>query len=195
MSSPLIVPRRETPAPPIILPGAGHVSRRTLQGVTHRPPAEADFVERLWLPWWAWPAGLAVAAVLVTEIAVGAPTLRHPLLYIGGLALAAAGLVGLCRIKIRVADGVLWVDDAHLEGEFIGSVSPLDPAAKRDLLGPNLDPLAFVIQRPWIRGSVRIDLADPADPTPYWVVSTRHPERLTTTLLAARAARPQTRRS
>ena len=25
---------------------------------------------------------------------------------------------------------------------------------------------------------VRVDLNDPADPHPYWLVSTRHPERL-----------------
>jgi hypothetical protein len=25
---------------------------------------------------------------------------------------------------------------------------------------------------------VRIEVLDPDDPTPYWVVSTRHPERL-----------------
>jgi hypothetical protein len=29
-------------------------------------------------------------------------------------------------------------------------------------------------------------LDDPDDPTPYWVVSTRHPEKLATAIVAAR---------
>jgi len=63
----------------------------------------------------------------------------------------------------------------------------LDPAQKRAALGAQADPLAFVVLRPWIRGAVLVVLDDPADPTPYWVVSTRHPERLVRALRAAGA--------
>jgi hypothetical protein len=38
--------------------------------------------------------------------------------------------------------------------------------------------VAFVVQRPWVRGTVRIYLDDPDDPTPYWVVSSRRPQAL-----------------
>ncbi len=145
------------------------------------------FRERLWPPWWAWPVGLAIAAILAVELTIGAPTLRHPVFYAAAVALAAAGLLALGRIRIRVTDAALHVDDAHLPVEFIASATPLDPAARRDLLGVDADPLAFVIQRPWIRGSVRIDLDDPADPTPYWVVSTRRPGELIAALEAATA--------
>jgi len=41
------------------------------------------------------------------------------------------------------------------------------------------------VQRPWIGGAVQVLLDDPADPTPYWVVSTRHPVELAEALLAA----------
>jgi hypothetical protein len=149
-------------------------------------PPDATYDERLWLPWWAWPGGLGVAALIVTELAIGAFALRNPLFYAAALALATIGLLALCRIRIRVADGQLHVDDAHLPVEFISSVSVLDPAARRELLGPGTDPLAFVIQRPWIRGSVRVDLDDPADPTPYWLISTRRPEQLAAVLRGAR---------
>jgi hypothetical protein len=37
-----------------------------------------------------------------------------------------------------------------------------------------------------VPGAVQVLLDDPADPTPYWLVSTRHPERLAATLLAGR---------
>jgi hypothetical protein len=147
------------------------------------------FRERLWPPWWAWPVGLAIATILAAELTIGAPSLRHPAFYAAAVALAAGGLFALGRIRVWVTDTALHVDDAHLPVEFIASASPLDAAARRDLLGVDADPLAFVIQRPWIRGSVRIDLDDPADPTPYWVVSTRRPGELVAAIEAAAAQR------
>jgi len=64
----------------------------------------------------------------------------------------------------------------------------LDATGRRELLGPLADPLAFVVQRPWVPGAVQVMLDDPDDPTPYWVVSTRQPARLAAALLAARAS-------
>ena len=59
----------------------------------------------------------------------------------------------------------------------------LDAAGKREALGVGAHPLAFVVQRPWIGTAVQVLLDDPANPTPYWVVSTRRPVELTTALL------------
>src|SRR4051812_37053760 len=84
------------------------------------------------------------------------------------------------------ATAVLRVDDANLPVTAIAAVTPIGPAERRDLLGVDADPLAFVIQRPWIGGGVRIDLADPDDPTPYWFVSSRQPDRLAAAIEAAR---------
>jgi len=151
------------------------------------PPT--TYRERLTVPWWAWPATLGVAAFLAAELAIGAVALRHPVTFAVACALAAAGLFALSRVLIRVDGGELQVDDARLPLGVIASVEVIGPQARRDLLGLDADPLAFVIQRPWIGGGVRIDLADPADPTPYWFVSTRHPDRLAAAVKAARDAR------
>lgn len=151
------------------------------------PPT--TYRERLTVPLWAWPATLGVAAFLAAELAIGAVALRHPVTFALACALAAAALFALSRILIRVDGGELQVDDARLPLEVIASVEVIGPEARRDLLGLDADPLAFVIQRPWIGGGVRVDLADPADPTPYWFVSTRHPGQLAAALLAARDAR------
>jgi hypothetical protein len=45
----------------------------------------------------------------------------------------------------------------------------------------------FVIQRPWVSQAVHVVIDDPADPTPYWVISTRRPEKLVRALDEARA--------
>lgn len=142
--------------------------------------------ERLGAPWWMWLAAVAVAAFIATELGIGAVALRHPLTYAVTTALALAGVWALSRITIAVDAEHLHVDDAHLPHAVIGEVTVIDAAARRELLGPEADPLAFVITRPWIPGGVRIDLIDPDDPTPYCFVSSRHPERLAASLRAAR---------
>jgi len=45
----------------------------------------------------------------------------------------------------------------------------------RRVVGREGDPQAFVSIRPWIGPGVQLWLDDADDPTPYWVVSTRHP--------------------
>jgi hypothetical protein len=166
------------------------------------------YAERLVLPWWLWPPALGLAALLAAEVHLGGGGVRAWLPYAVLLPATAAGLWWLGRIRVAVQpapDGgadrgadshadrgaELRVDDARLPVRFVADAVPLDAAGKREILGPYAHPLAFVVQRPWIGGVVQVVLDDPADPTPYWVVSSRCPERLAAALLAARvAARP-----
>ncbi|WP_412539733.1 DUF3093 domain-containing protein [Longispora sp. K20-0274] len=145
-----------------------------------------QYQERLFLPWWLWLAALGLAGLLAGELHMGAPGLRGWLPYAIILPLTIGGAAWLGRLKVSVADGELLVDDARLPVKFIGDVTPLDPAARRSVLGVHAHPLAFVVQRPWVPGAVMVTLTDPADPTPYWVVSTRRPEALAAAITAAR---------
>jgi hypothetical protein len=52
--------------------------------------------------------------------------------------------------------------------------------------GPLAEPRAYVATKPWLSGSVRVQVEDPEDDTPYWLVGTRDPARLTAALQAAR---------
>jgi len=148
----------------------------------------STFAERLTVPWWSWPAGLAAMSFLAAELAIGDVGLRQPATFVVACLVAAAGLFALSRIRISITAGELRVDDARLPVEFIGVVEVIDVQARRELLGTEADPLAFVVQRPWISGGVRVDLDDPADPTPYWYVSSRRPRELAAALLEARNA-------
>jgi hypothetical protein len=141
--------------------------------------------ERLVLPWWLWGPALGLAALLAAEVHLGAGGLRAWVPYAVLLPLTALGLWWLGRIRVAVAEGELRVDDARLPVRHIAQVVPLDAAGKREILGPAAHPLAFVVQRPWVSGVVQVVLDDPADPTPYWVVSSRHPERLAAALRSA----------
>lgn len=139
---------------------------------------EVVYRERLYATWWIWPFPIMAAGLLAAEIHLGYPGVRAWLPYLVLIPLAVAGLLWLGRTKIEVRDGELWAGDAHLPLRFVEDAEVIPPEEKRSALGPDLDPAAFLLHRPWIRTSVRIWLDDEDDPTPYWVVSTRHPEKL-----------------
>ena len=136
----------------------------------------ARFDERLSVPlWWYLPA-VAVAVLLGAEVHMGYPGVRSWIGYAITVPLAVLVLVGLGRIRIRVIDDELQVGTARLALRYVGRV---DVVAKRDkqiALGPQLDPAAFLMHRGWVGPVVRIEVTDPDDSTPYWVLSVRDPE-------------------
>lgn len=147
------------------------------------------------LPWWLVLLALGVAAVLAAEVHLGGGGARAWLPYSVLLPLTAAALWWLGRLRVAVQPGPdgpeLRVDDARLPVRYITDVVPLDAIGKREILGPSAHPLAFVVQRPWVSGAVQVLLDDPADPTPYWVVSSRAPGGLAAALRTARNAHPR----
>jgi hypothetical protein len=146
------------------------------------------YTERLHLPWWMWLAAAGVSGLLAAEVWMGSAGPRAWLPFALLLPATGAALWWLGRIRIAVRDGELLVDDARLPVRFVAEAIPLDVEGRREVLGVGADPLAFVIQRPWIPGAVQVVLDDPADPTPFWVVSSRDPEQLAAAIVAARSA-------
>lgn len=137
------------------------------------------------MPWQWWPPALVAAAAVALQVGAALPAVPAWVLVTLAAPATVAGLWWLGRLRIRVVDGQLAVDDARLPVECVSAAVPLDGDGRRELLGPSADPLAFVVQRPWVRGAVQVLLDDPADPTPYWLISSRDPERLAATLTRA----------
>lgn len=154
---------------------------------TDAVPLTDRYVERLRLPWSMWLAGVTAAALLATEIWMGSDGVRAWLPFVVLLPASLVALWWLGRIRVAVRADELLVDDARLPVRFVTDAIALDAAGRREVLGVGADPLAFVVQRPWVPGAVQVVLDDPADPTPYWVVSSRHPVRLAEAILAARS--------
>ena len=154
-------------------------------GSTRRPPGVV-FDEQLRVPLWWWPPAAGVAGLLAAEVHMGYPGVRAWLPYLLLLPLAIAALVLIGRTRVRLADGELWVGQAHLPTEFIGEVEVIAARDKRRALGPELDPAAFMLHRAWIGPMIRVRLTDHADPTPYWIFSVRRAERLAALLSQAR---------
>jgi hypothetical protein len=106
----------------------------------------------------------AVIAMIVVLVAVGALVVRY------GSVLVAADSTGLTAGGLR------------LPAEFVGETEVLHREDYRRRLGVDADARAHLLTRPYLDRGVLVRVDDPADPTPYWLVSTRRPDALAAAL-------------
>ena len=147
-----------------------------------------SYEERLGVPlrWWAL-ATMFLASVLLaflvavpTSVAFGAAGLL--------VAAMAALFVGYGSARIAVRDGELVAGQARIPVRFLADPTPLDREQARRVLGVEADARAYLLVRPYLKRAVKVSIVDPDDPTPYWVMCTRHPGRLTAAIAEAIAA-------
>ena len=145
-------------------------------------PEDTVYEERLQAPPWVWLAVLLVALVSAATLHSGNPGWRAVVPYAVLLPAAVVLLLAVSRGRVRVADGVLHVPGARIGLDQIGGVTPLSREGTRRVRGPLAEPRAFVVTRGWLTQSVRVQIEDPEDDTPYWLVGTRHPHDLAAAL-------------
>ena len=143
-----------------------------------RVQSEPEYDERLGVPLRWWVQGTMLVASLWLATVVALPGLGAWIVTALALGLLALGLLSNGSARIRVADGVLRAGRAHIAGVHVGRVSALDAEETRLTAGRDADVRAFLLLRPYLKRAVRVEITDPADPAPYWLLSTRHPERL-----------------
>jgi hypothetical protein len=108
----------------------------------------------------------------------------------GYVVLAATGaltlwLMWITSPTIQVDDKGLRVAGAQLPRGVIGAVEVVDRGRIRDLRGPGADARVFTALRPWsARDGLLVEIIDPEDPHPAWLVSSRHPARAAAALTA-----------
>ncbi|MER7621698.1 DUF3093 domain-containing protein [Streptomyces sp. NPDC126503] len=150
------------------------------------PPAAPRFDERLTAPrsWWVIAGLLGLSGGLVMFPLGTVPTL-------GGV-IAAAVLAGVAvssygSARIRVVAGSLVAGDARIPVSALGAAEVLDVEEARAWRTHKADPRAFMLMRSYVPRAVRVEVTDPADPTPYLYLSSREPEALAAALDAVRA--------
>ncbi|WP_121252781.1 DUF3093 domain-containing protein [Nocardioides ferulae] len=137
-----------------------------------------QYDERLGVPLRWWVQGTMLIATFWMAMVVAMPftwACGFTALLLG---LLAAWFLGYGAARITVADGSLRAGRARIEGRHLGGAEALDPEATRRVAGVEADARAYLLLRPYLKRAVRVQLTDPADPTPYWLLSTRHPDRL-----------------
>ena len=132
--------------------------------------------------WWSLPAAV-LAGVIAFEVGLAAPTIPEWLPYVVLFGVAAAVLTWFSKTVVTVVGEPggtteLWVGDAHLPVDVISRSAEVPRSAKSAALGRQLDPAAYVVHRAWVGPMVLVVLDDPDDPTPYWLISSRHPDRV-----------------
>jgi hypothetical protein len=147
----------------------------------------ARYRERLTVPWWWWPPAFGVAALVALEVNQAARDLPDWVSFAVLFAVAGGVLVWFGRAELRVVGNEdnsleLWAGPAHLPAEVISRSAEVPRSAKSAALGRQLDPAAYVLHRAWVGPMVLVVLDDPDDPTPYWLVSSRHPDRVLSAL-------------
>jgi hypothetical protein len=141
--------------------------------------------ERLHAPAAVWLISLVLTSALGVAygyrlgLVAGLLTFALAQTFLGGLLLATAPLV-------VVDDLVLRAGNARLPLRYVGRIAPLDAERTRAARGAQADPTAYLCTRGWLSRTILVEVQDPADPHPYWLVSTRRGRELAPILAAAR---------
>ncbi|MFJ9907560.1 DUF3093 domain-containing protein [Streptomyces sp. NPDC101152] len=147
----------------------------------------APYEERLTAPrsWWliSFLVGVSFALILL-------PFGTLPLLggLVGGTAVAAVMASSYGSVRIRVVGGSLIAGEAKIPVTALGGAEVLEGEEARAWRTYKADTRAFMLLRAYIPTALRVEVTDPADPTPYLYLSTREPQRLAQALEAAREA-------
>lgn len=136
--------------------------------------------ERLWAPWTLY---LATALVIPASLLVFLPINTTVGVIVAiGMELGVLVLLWVMAPVVEVTEDEFRAGRAHLPRSAVGEVSGYQGSAATRQRGPVLDARAWTLFRGYVHGVVRVEVADDQDPTPYWLVSVRHPEQVVAAL-------------
>lgn len=140
--------------------------------------------EKLWPTPWIYIVSLLLvpsSILVLAPVSMPAGIVTGIVLY-----LAVVGALSLTAPTVEVRDGRLRAGRAEIDLAHTGEAVAAEDAAARAERGTGLDARAFLVIRGWVQPIVRIPIVDPADPTPYWLVSSRRPKELAAAINGSR---------
>jgi len=140
----------------------------------------SNYRERLWPAPWVF---VATGLVIPTSLLVFLPISTTAGVVCAIVLYGAIVVILLATTPtVEVDDALFTAGRARLPRTAIASVTSFTGEEATKQRGTALDARAWLLLRGWIPGVVKVQLDDPSDPTPYWLVSTRHPTELTKAL-------------
>lgn len=82
------------------------------------------------------------------------------------------------RSKITVEGSKLRVNQAQIEVKYLGKATALSKQEMAVLRTRDADPAAFLALKFWLSRGVKIEIDDDRDKVPYWLISSKNPEKL-----------------
>lgn len=139
--------------------------------------------ERLWpAPWLYIATALVIPASFLVFLPISVPAgIITAIVLYGGCVI----LLLVASPRIEVTETELIAGRARLPRSVIGDAEGFVAEEATLQRGRSLDARAWLLIRGWVSPVVRIELHDPNDPTPYWLVSTRRPTELVAALAAS----------
>jgi hypothetical protein len=142
------------------------------------PLTPVEYDERLSVPLRWWVQGTMLVASLWLAMIVALPPTAAWTITAIAMAGLALGLLAYGAARVTVDAGFLRAGRARIEGFHLGASNALDAEATRRISGTEADARAYLLLRPYLKRAVQVEITDPADPAPYWLISTRHPDAL-----------------
>lgn len=82
------------------------------------------------------------------------------------------------KLLIEVDDNELRAGSAHIELKYLGKATALDSKEMGRLRTREADPASFLIFRFWRSTGVKVEINDPRDQTPYWLITSKRYKEL-----------------
>ncbi|WHS49697.1 DUF3093 domain-containing protein [Rothia sp. SD9660Na] len=123
---------------------------------------------------WIGCLGVGLASFLVgapINITAGIVAGIVMFLLVGGILYGSSPTIEITETTVRFGR-------ARIERDYVGRAYAFRGEDARLATGPALDGRAYMCFRGWITSVIRIQITDPADPTPYWIASSRNPEKI-----------------
>ncbi|MEW1699758.1 DUF3093 domain-containing protein [Streptomyces sp. NPDC093249] len=102
-----------------------------------------------------------------------------------GTGIAASTVSAQGSARIRIVGGLLVAGDARIPVAALGEPETLEGEEARAWRTHRADLRAFTLMRGYVPTALRVEVVDPADPTPYVYLSTRSPEALAEAIRSA----------
>ncbi|MDO5031718.1 DUF3093 domain-containing protein [Corynebacterium sp.] len=141
------------------------------------------YSERQWVPWYWWLMAAFVIGIFTATVSLnrGIAWVIGPVVILSIIAIWM--LLSWSNTVVKVeqdADGTRWlmVKNAQLPHDVVARSTTVPASARRNALGPQLDPAAFLVTHGWVPEHVMLVLDDPEDPTPYWLIGSKNPQQL-----------------
>ncbi len=105
---------------------------------------------------------------------------------IGGLVLWGGAMTFLLVTSpvVEVTADTFTAGRGRIERRYLGKATAFSGQDALDQTRTKLDARAFLVIRGWVKDVVKVELNDPNDPTPYWLVSSRKAPELAAALNA-----------
>lgn len=157
--------------------------------VSTDPASAPRFREHLLPSPTVWVASVLVAASFGLVVLVVWGAWVAVVVAIVAVVLVVAALLASSAV-VEVTDQQLRAGRARIPLALLGRVRVVDAERMRALLGPQGDVRAYLCQRGWIAEGVLVEVTDPEDPAPYWLMSSRQPQRLAAAIVSASTEPP-----